>query len=462
MQNQPDPRPRRRRRPRPKANTGAGRLSTILGIAGIAAAIFLVVFCLKLALSPEKTENPTISQDTTPSPTQPNQPKVVAEATILSHGDLLMHSYLFTSNPKYLAEAYQGEGSYNFDSIFQYVTPYVQGADYSVANLETTLGGTAQPYSGNPLFNCPDALADAAAAAGFDMLLTANNHCHDTGAAGLKRTLEQIRSRDLQALGTQLDDSEKKYLVQDIGGIQVGMLCFTYTSGLEADGSPNLNFDPATVVKEPGIVNYFSTQNLDAFYAQVQSLLDSMKADGAQATMLYIHWGSEYQTTENQVQQAMAQKLCDLGIDVIIGSHPHVVQPVDLLSSGTDPDHKTLVIYSLGNAVSNQRKEELQDSCPTGHTEDGVLFQVTFQMDELGQVRLSQVQLIPTWVNKFTNGNGRVEYNILPLEEAQQGSWESLFALTPGQLSACQASYQRTMAIVGPGLEKVNAYLAAP
>lgn len=386
-------------------------------------------------------------------------PAVVATATVASQGDLLMHSYLFSSNPKYPAAAYIEDGVYNFDSIFQYVQPYVSGADYAVINLETTFGGSSIGYSGNPLFNCPDALADSVSRAGYDMLLTANNHCHDTGASGIKRTLEQIRGRNLATLGTQLDDGEKKYAVVDVNGIRIGMLCYTYAGGLESDGSPNLNLRAETVVKEPGIVNTFTNDHLDEFYSQVQAHLANMEAEGAEAVIMYIHWGVEYDLTENATQRAMAQKLCDLGVDVIIGGHPHVVEPMDLLTSTTDPEHKTVCIYSLGNAVSNQRKEEMQKSCPTGHTEDGALFTVTFEKYSDGTVHVSDADVLPTWVNKFTNGDGKVEYNILPLDQETKDQWKTLYNLSDTQYAETQSSYSRTMDIVNTGLTKCRDYL---
>lgn len=450
----------RPRRPRRKTR----RVNPLLFV-GIG--VLAVVMVLALSMCAKKEKDPGIPGQSQPQATQPSavetmptEPEIVARATVISQGDLLMHSYLFTKNPKYPAAAYLGEEEYNFDSIFQYIQPYVSGADFGVANLETTFGGPDKPYSGNPLFNCPDALADSVAKAGFDMLLTANNHCHDTGTAGLKRTLEQVRARNLATLGTQLSDGEKKYTVADVNGIKIGMVCYTYAGGLEADGSPNLNLSEATVVREPGIVNYFTEAKLDQFYSQMQTHLEDMRADGAEATMVYIHWGQEYQTTENATQRAMAQKLCDMGVDVIIGGHPHVVQPMDLLTSTTDPAHQTVCIYSLGNAVSNQRKEELERSCPTGHSEDGVLFSVTFEKDATGAVQVADTQVVPTWVNKFTNSDGKVEYNILPLEDSLRAQWQERFHLTDAQLAACQASYQRTIDIIGAGLAKCQSVLA--
>lgn len=396
-----------------------------------------------------------------------SQPEVVARATVASQGDLLMHIYLFTGDARFPSAYNLGDGKYNFDSIFQYVRPYISEADLSVVNLETTFGGEDYPYSGNPFFNCPDPLADSLAGTGYDVVLTANNHCGDTTVAGLKRTLNQVRSRNLTTLGTQLNDQEKKYEVVDVNGIKIGMFCYTYAAGQESDGSPNLNFQNQTIIREKGVVNYFTTDNLDRLYTETQEILADMKAEGAEATMLFIHWGTEYTLsqdgtytmTQDAAQSAIAQKMCDLGIDVIVGGHPHVVEPMDLLTSSTDPEHKTVCIYSLGNAVSNQRREEMK--MKTGHTEDGVLFTVTFEKDSEDTVRVSEVEVVPTWVNKFTNGDGKVEYHILPLDESSQGQWQTLYGLTDAAAAELQASFDRTMAIVGPGLSKCREYLGA-
>lgn len=425
-----------------------------------AAVLLILILTMAVLLSrcdgEKEPSQPAASQEST---TIPPEPTVVARATIAAQGDVLMHKYLFTEDPRFPAACNLGEGKYNFDPIFQYVRPYISESDLAVINLETTLGGTDYPYSGNPLFNCPDPLADAFAGTGYDVILTANNHCADTTVAGLKRTVEQVRSRDLTALGTQLSDQEKKYTVVDVNGIKIGMFCFTYASGLESDGSPNLNFKPETIVREAGVVNYFTADHLDRLYSETQEILADMKAEGAEATMLFIHWGTEYLLTQDATQSAIAQRMCDLGIDVIVGGHPHVVEPMDLLTSTTDPDHKTVCIYSLGNAVSNQRREEM--NLNTGHTEDGVLFTATFEKTSDGTVQVSEVEAIPTWVNKFTNGDGKVEYNILPLEESSRSQWQSLYGLTDTANAELSASYDRTMAIISPGLSKCKEYFSA-
>ena len=425
--------------------------------------VIVIGLCLKTPGSTKSNQKPSASQgnSNTPSTTDGTEvpteeaPQLVSTATVLSTGDILMHGKVINSGK-------QDDGSYNFDSIFQYVKSYSQAADFSVANLETTLCGTdnGYAYAGNPKFNCPDAIVDSLKGAGFDMLLTANNHADDTSLVGYKRTLNVVREKGLDTLGTYLSADEQKWTIEEVNGIKIGMVCYTYSDGFSQNGYPLLNYNE---VGENGILNYFTYDKLSEFYTQLQGYLDEMKSAGAEATVVYLHWGEEYKwkTGEgpNANQTAMAQKLCDMGVDVIVGGHPHVVQPVDLLQSGTDAEHKTIVLYSMGNAVSNQRKEEMQQSEPTGHTEDGVLFCVTFAKYSDGSVCVDSAELIPTWVNMHAN-SGATEYNILPLEESTAAQWQAQFGLTDTQLANAKASFDRTQALTLTGMEKVQSYLA--
>ncbi len=424
-----------------------------------AADITVISLCFKTPGGTKPEKKPSTSQsaptvEDTEAPTEA-APELLSTATVLSTGDILMHMDVINSGK-------QEDGSYNYDSIFRYVKSYTQAADFSVANLETTLCGTdnGYGYSGNPRFNCPDAIVDSLKDAGFDLLLTANNHAADTDLVGYKRTLNTVRDKGLDTLGTYLSADERKWTIEEVNGIKIGMVCYTYSEGFSQRGYPVLNYHE---VAENGILNYFTYDKLPEFYTQLQGCLDEMKAAGAEATMVYLHWGDEYKwkTGEgpNANQTAMAQKLCDMGVDVIVGGHPHVVQPVDLLTSSTDSEHKAIVLYSMGNAVSNQRKEEMQKSDPTGHTEDGVLFCVTFSKYSDGSVYVDSAELIPTWVNMHSN-SGTKEYNILPLEKSTASQWQAQFGLTDNQLASAKASFDRTEALVLTGMEKAQTYFA--
>jgi len=392
----------------------------------------------------------TLPEETLPPETTlpPEPEKVVAAATIASQGDLLMHQPVF-------ATCRQKDGSYDFGSIFKYAKDTISGFDYALANLETTFGGDGYVYQGNPHFNCPDPLADSIVDAGYDMLLTANNHCADTTAEGVIRTLEVAREKGLATVGTQLNEEEAKYTIVEINGIKIGMVCYTYATGVTSDGRPALNGNAH--ISKKGIVNFFMENNLPAFYSEVEAILADMKANGAEANMFFIHWGIEYQTKENATQNKIAQKLCDLGVDVLVGGHPHVVQPVALLEGSENPDQKMVCIYSLGNAVSNQRTG-ISNLFPPGYTEDGAMFTVTFEKYSDGKVYLAGTDVIPTWVNMHQNG-GPKEYNILPLLKDQEDQWKTMFNLTDHNFSSCQKSYDRTMGIVGEGLKQCQDYL---
>ena len=424
-------------RQEPRRNTALKLLPLVL------VAVVAVVLIVRSVGKGKPDDAPTTPPTTEETP--PLEP--VASATVGVQGDLLMHKPVITA-------CTTEDGGYDFESIFRYVAEYTARYDYSVANLETTLGGDNYVYQGYPKFNCPDEIVEAAKDAGIDMLLTANNHCSDTTTEGVLRTVNRVREMGLTPLGTQLSDEEPKYAVVDVGGIKVGMAAYTYATSA-VNGRPSLNYEAE--VTQVGLVNYFTYDNLDAFYSEMQSLLSQMRSDGAEAAMLYIHWGTEYSLQADSSQRMIAQKMCDMGVDVIVGGHPHVVEPMELLTSSSDSRHKTAVIYSLGNAVSNQRRDLM--TLNTGHTEDGAVFTVTFEKYADGGVYVADVNVMPTWVN-LHSVDEKQEYNIVPLEDARRTEWQNLYGLDAAALANAVASYDRTMNIVGPGLEQCRSYYA--
>lgn len=431
----------RRRRRRSSRSNGINGMIVILAALFIIMAVMLTV--KSCSSSDDTGSTPTGSSEASASNTvssTPAEPEVIATASVGVTGDILMHKPVIDS-------ATVTNGEYDFNAIFTYIQDYYKEFDFMVANLETTLGGTAAgEYSGNPYFNCPDGIVDALKNAGVDMLLTANNHTYDTGANGFIRTQQVIKEKGLLHLGTKEAVADPSYIIQDINGIKVGMLCYTYETGDTANGEKSLNF--VTVSKEHGpLLSSFDYNDIQSFYTEVQTSLNAMKAAGAEVSMLYIHWGDEYQLTQNATQQSIAQQLCEIGVDVIVGGHPHVVQPFDTLTSSTG--HETYCIYSLGNAVSNQRRE-LMSSSPNGHTEDGMVFGVEFTEWSDGTVEVSGISILPTWVNKQANGNSYA-YTIIPLD-VELASWED-FDIQYANYT--YGSYERTMAVVGTGL---NAY----
>ncbi len=458
---------------RKRRSDGLRKVLIALIVILIAAIGLLLWLCVQLATAPQEplpapTESITLPTTAPPEPpttepptTAPPEPEhVVSTATILSTGDLLMHGGLINA-------ARQSDGSFDFGYIFPYITEYVTAADYAVANLETTLAGTAKPYQGNPMFNCPDDLVDAAKAAGFDMLLTASNHSYDSQQAGFERTIRTVREKGLQNLGTMLSAEEPKYVVREINGIRIGMICYTYEDSIGPGNPPALNYN-SMQAGGYDLINCFRHADPSSLYDHLETQMALMKADGAEAIVVYLHWGEEYLLEANASQKEIAQKLCDMGVDVIIGGHPHVVEPVELLTSTTDPNRRTVCLYSMGNAVSNQRLGEIS-RMSTAHTEDGVLFSITFSKYSDGTVYLEDAQLIPTWVRAVdANGNTVVRksativrYEMLPLDDTRRDQWAEMFGINDSTLAQCTDSWQRTMDITGPGMSLVKDYLHA-
>lgn len=375
--------------------------------------------------------------------TEPAAEDTVRRATILTTGDLMMHMPIVRSGQK--------DGAYNFEYIYSYIKDYVKAADYAVVNLETTLSGEeGRTYTGYPKFNSPDAVAAGAKSAGFDMMITANDHCYDYGTSGLLRTLDVVKKAGLDTLGTHSKLDEQKYVVKELGGIKVGMINYTFADIKDDPSRPTLNELP-TDSAAAGLINAFDYDMLDVFYTEVENQIAAMKAAGAEAFVLFIHWGNEYTAKVTEQQKAIAQKMCDLGVDVIAGSNPHVVQTMDLLQSKVDENHKTVVVYSMGNFLSNQRADNI--SLSTGQSEDSILFSFTF-VSYGGKVEVESVQILPTWVLIRGSGDGRT-YHILPLDE-KVTDWTAAYELNASQAGDAKKSLNRTMDTIGEKYKQVQ------
>ncbi len=449
--------PQRRRR---KRSSGNGLLS-VLALLFVFIALLIVLQSCNRILGDESA-NPSQStmgdpdkpgnsshpgesagkdEPTTPEPTTEPIPHVVSTASVGVTGDVLMHGPVIEAGKAASSKA----GSYDFTSMFQYVKPYYEKYDFMVANLETTLGGTeAGAYKGYPNFNCPDDIVDGLQYAGVDMLLTANNHSYDTGLNGFTRTLKVLEEKGMEHLGTQQSEDELDYIVKDINGIKIGMICYTYeTTG---DDSSRKYLNGIRLSEKAGpLVTSFSYDKLDSFYSEIKAYLKAMKDAGAEVTMVYIHWGNEYELSPTSSQKKIAQKLCEMGVDVIVGGHPHVVEPFTTLTSETG--HKTYCIYSVGNALSNQNRVSLKDTQNNKYTEDGLIFGVTFEKWNDGHVEIAEIEITPTWVNKEWRTDRNI-YAIIPLD-ASLPAWNSFDVTTPSRLTE---SYNRTMGLVGEGL----------
>lgn len=320
-----------------------------------------------------------------------------SKITINAIGDIMAHT------PQLNAQHDPKTNTYSFDNNYKYVSSYIKEADLSIANLETTLAGNSIPYSSYPTFNTPDTLADALKNAGVDIISTINNHSFDKGDLGVERTLDVLKSKQFNTIGTISNVDDENYLIKEVNGISLGLTSFSY--GEIRENTKFLNGIRVSD-KSKDKLNVFDSSSVDSAYNTINNTLKNISHTDIQ--ILVIHWGDEYRRVPNQFQYDLAQKLSDSGVDIIIGSHPHVVQPVDIIKS-TDGSNETLVIYSLGNFISNQRRELLG----TPFTEDGLMVNIEITKD-INKTFVSKVNCIPTWVNKYNEGS-QIVYEILPI-----------------------------------------------
>ena len=309
-----------------------------------AAAAFVLTGC-QGSPAPVPTSTPEAAVTSTPTPTPTLTPEPPTTATLAVCGDVMSH--MPVTNDAWD----ETTGSYDYTPIFEAARPYVEGADYAVANLETTLS-TQGPYSGYPAFKSPAALASDLKELGFDLMLTANNHCLDRGYYGLVSTLDQLDQAGLAHVGTARSEEEAgtaNIQVADVGGISVAFLGYTYgTNGIPLpsgkDYAVNLfNTDYMTTLSTP------DTARLEADLAAARAMDTDLIA-------VMIHWGIEYQTTQNSYQEQLADLLIANGADLVLGGHSHVPQPIEMRTvTADDGTTRTgFVCYSLGNFISSQ------------------------------------------------------------------------------------------------------------
>ena len=296
---------------------------------------------------------------------------------------------------------------YSFENNYKYVKEYVQKADLAIANLETTLAGNdVYNYSSYPTFNTPDSLADALKDTGFDLLSTINNHSFDMSSLGVERTLSTLKSKGFDTVGTRQKTSDDDYIIENVNNIKLGITSYTY--GEIKNGTKYLNGIKVSSDKTD-LMNVFDISDVDTAFNTIYSTVKKYQKD-TDMQIVIIHWGDEYSRTPNDFQKKLAQKLCDAGVDIIIGSHPHVVEPVETIKS-TDGKNETLVIYSLGNYISNQRREYI-----SMYTEDGLMVDINIEKQGNNEAKVKKVTCIPTWVNKYESG-GKSVYEIIPVAD---------------------------------------------
>lgn len=361
-----------------------------------------------------------------------------------SAGDVILHLPII--------QAYGGmeSGTHDFRPALETCRSLYESVDYMVMNLETSLGGGDKPYSGFPNFNAPDEIVSNLLDLGVDLQLLANNHIYDSGEKGFFRTMSVQQQKGAAYTGIRASESDRRYLIRDLNGICVGIVNYTYE--METDGGRKTLNGNVMSRNVENLLNSYKVSDLDSFYEELGRIQQEMYAQGAEFIIAYMHWGNEYQFEPNETQKSMAQRMCDMGIDVIIGGHPHVIQPMDVLVSA-DGSHKTFCAYSLGNHFTNQRRERIS-SRPNGHTEDGLAVKLTISRIN-GIVSVSNIEAIPTYVYK----NNIPHYYVIPIYNvADVEEQTGLQGIQP----VIQASYDRTAKILGDCVEEAKRKLSIP
>lgn len=319
---------------------------------------------------------------------------------ISSVGDIMAHQTQLTAQK-------QADGAYSFDNNFQYMKELFASSDVMIGNLETTFAGEKKGYSAYPRFNTPDALASALKNSGINLVATANNHTYDNGGEAMLRTLDILHGQELETFGTQKTVEEKNYIIRDVKGVKIGFASYTYESGKNPEGLKTINGITVGKAFEP-LLNSFDPYDSAEDLVKMKEVAAKMKADGAEFIVFVVHWGLEYKQKPSDNQVLVAKALNEAGVDVILGSHPHVVQPIDFIVNDSS-QHMTFVAYSMGNFISNQRYESMQNY----NTEDGLYIGVEIEKEGKGKPVLKQVYYEPTWVNRYKKGD-KYYFEVVP------------------------------------------------
>ena len=328
--------------------------------------------------------------------------KSQTDADYIHQLDMIFVGDIMGHGPQIKSAEVIKDSIYNYNPCFEFVAPIIQEADLAIGNLELTLPGKG-PYSGYPRFRSPDQIADALQQAGFDLLVTANNHSNDGNKIGVENTIKTLRSRYFYQTGTflnQLDRDVFYPLIVYKGVFKIAFLNYTYgTNGLPTP--------------KPTIVNLIDED-------QIKADLETAQQMEPDFIIVLMHWGYEYQINENKEQKALSKKIFEWGGDLIVGAHPHVVQPVKKMVV-TRPDSSQfegVVAYSLGNFISNQRKTL---------TDLGLMFDIKLEKNLItNETKLVDHSYVPVYRHIETPKSGKRTYKILPISTFESEEWENV------------------------------------
>lgn len=324
------------------------------------------------------------------------QDQAAQTARIMAHGDLLYHDVIYWS-------AQQPDGQYDFTENFTYVKPWIEQADVAIADFEGTISPD-YPLGGYSMFNAPASVANAIQQTGYDLVDLAHNHILDSHLSGLISTVDTFRQVGVDTVGVYRDGNRATapIYIKEVNGIKIAVLAYAYGfNGMEATLSQE-EYD-----------NYLSDLNLE----RMKSEIERAEAE-ADITIVMPQMGVEYQLEPTEEQVALYRQMVDWGADIIFGGHPHVAEPAEIIEK--DGERK-LVVYSMGNFLSNQRMETMEGVQNFQWTERGVLMDVTVEKKE-GKTRIQTAIAHPTWVSRVPKeGTELYTYQTFVLEDFIEG-----------------------------------------
>ena len=297
-------------------------------------------------------------------------PVETVTASLAVTGDIMVHSYQYE-------EAYdRSTGKYDFMHNFTDVKKYFDAADYAIGNFETVLAGEDVGISDYPCFNTPDSFLDSLEYSGIDFVTTANNHCMDKGTDGLLRTIDKLDEYGFDHTGTYKDEeSRNEVFVKDINGITFAFLSYTYGT----NGIP---------VKKPWNVNILDEE-------LIKSDIEKAKELNPDFIVVLPHMGVEYEIYPREEFKEWADFMFNCGADIILASHPHVLQPMEVreITKDDGSTRNGFIIYSLGNFISSQT---------TPPRNAGIIVNLDFEKKGIEKAELTKVSFIPVWT-QFRN-----------------------------------------------------------
>ncbi|MEM7095270.1 MAG: CapA family protein [Actinomycetota bacterium] len=371
---------------------------------------------------PTATSTPAPTPTPPPTPTSTPTPLPIVSRTMLFTGDVLSHVPVIDAARRF-GDGEGGEWQYDYRPMFDSVRGRVSAADLAICVLETPISPDNTGLAGYPLFNAPTELAAALVDAGYDGCATASNHSIDRGTDGLVATLDEMDRAGLGHAGMHRTEEESLTpQIYDLDGVRIAHLSWTY-------GLNGLRLPP----DKPWMVNVNDVEGIRADAARARTA-------GADFVVLSIQWGNEYQRTPSAQQLELAPALTEPGddggaVDLIIGNHAHVVQPIDLVN-------ERVVVYGLGNSLSNQ----FDNANRTG-TQDGVMIEITIHGNTERGFRPTKVAWFPTWVDRST-------YTIVDIADVEDTLEDG--TPLPAELDASARRTNEALTLLGFGAEPLD------